>query len=404
MLYSIDPHDVLQLRDARPFEPGQSHWAESVFPPSSGTIQGMLRYALREQEPNSPRLDSWIGASADKFGALQLRAPFISVPNGSDRELVFQAPLDVGQIELDNGTAVGRGLSPLRNNRRLAGVTTNPPPETQSHPALLGLAAHDVGTPEPLSTGYIRWQVMEALLASSPIRRVPEAVDVIARERRVGIKLNDQRVAESGMIYSIGVVRMINDARLVVDLAYDPRSDPPDRKGREPQPRDGVLRLGGGHLITLRKCDANSADNLAVKAVETSERLRQAVTANAGRFKLCLATPAAFNNGWIPDGIDPTTLRGEIAGQSCELVAAAVGKPQFVSGWDLARRRPKPLESVVPAGSVYFFKLLDGPNRDLATFVDCLFAERHVRACPGQRGQQDRIGFGLTLVGSWKDV
>ncbi|MCT7957218.1 type III-B CRISPR module-associated Cmr3 family protein [Laspinema palackyanum] len=41
--YTITPLDVLMLRDAKPFTPGERAWAGSIFPPNAHTIAGALR-------------------------------------------------------------------------------------------------------------------------------------------------------------------------------------------------------------------------------------------------------------------------------------------------------------------------------------------------------------------------
>lgn len=44
--YSLTPIDVLLLRDAKPFTPGERAWAGSVFPPNGHAIAGALRGCL----------------------------------------------------------------------------------------------------------------------------------------------------------------------------------------------------------------------------------------------------------------------------------------------------------------------------------------------------------------------
>jgi len=45
--YTLTPLDVLLLRDAKPFTPGQRAWAGSVFPPNGHAIAGALRGLLQ---------------------------------------------------------------------------------------------------------------------------------------------------------------------------------------------------------------------------------------------------------------------------------------------------------------------------------------------------------------------
>ena len=73
-----------------------------------------------------------------------------------------------------------------------------------------------------------------------------------------------------------------------------------------------------------------------------------------------------------------------------QLRAAAVGRPMALSGWDYVTRGPKATRFLAPAGSVYFFDVLDGGDATglhLASISD---------------DEQDRLdGFGLVLCGEW---
>lgn len=44
--YKINPLDILLLRDAKPFTPGERAWAGSIFPPHGHTLAGAIRSLL----------------------------------------------------------------------------------------------------------------------------------------------------------------------------------------------------------------------------------------------------------------------------------------------------------------------------------------------------------------------
>ncbi|EAZ88033.1 type III-B CRISPR module-associated protein Cmr3 [Crocosphaera chwakensis] len=48
--YTLTPTDVLLLRDAKPFTPGERAWAGSMFPPNGHTIAGALRGLLGKKD------------------------------------------------------------------------------------------------------------------------------------------------------------------------------------------------------------------------------------------------------------------------------------------------------------------------------------------------------------------
>ncbi|MFO1429290.1 MAG: type III-B CRISPR module-associated Cmr3 family protein [Candidatus Competibacteraceae bacterium] len=71
------------------------------------------------------------------------------------------------------------------------------------------------------------------------------------------------------------------------------------------------------------------------------------------------------------------------------------GRWQPMSGWSLeqGRRGPKPLQRLVPAGSVYFFQVIAGDASQLA--------DRWLQSVADEP-QDQRDGFGLALWGIWK--
>ena len=75
------------------------------------------------------------------------------------------------------------------------------------------------------------------------------------------------------------------------------------------------------------------------------------------------------------------------------LRAAAVERWQPHSGWDLARRQPRPTRKLVPAGATYWFDVLGACDRE------ALAALWLTSVCDKP---QDRLdGFGLALPGPW---
>lgn len=85
-------------------------------------------------------------------------------------------------------------------------------------------------------------------------------------------------------------------------------------------------------------------------------------------MRLYLASPADFDT-WLPDWLDSQTLCGTppaCEGLKLQLVAARLERWQAVSGWDYQQRAPKRLRRLVPAGSVYYFRIVAGTGEMLA--------------------------------------
>jgi CRISPR/Cas system CMR-associated protein Cmr3 (group 5 of RAMP superfamily) len=140
-----------------------------------------------------------------------------------------------------------------------------------------------------------------------------------------------------------------------------------------------MLRLGGdGHIARLRVA---GDDDILAPAKRLAEQALDSI-AELGGLQLYLATPAIFAHGWRPTL--PPGLR---------LVAAAVGSPLTVSGWDLVSGKPRPLLRAAPAGSTYLIAV-DDP----AAGAD-LVAQHHLNRSLSDRYPE--LGFGLCLVGPW---
>ena len=115
--------------------------------------------------------------------------------------------------------------------------------------------------------------------------------------------------------------------------------------------------------------------------------------ATATKVRMVLATPAVFKDGWKPGWLT-TGLEGEQSGVKLKLVGASIGRWKAVSGWSLAPPRgPKPIRRMVPAGSVYFFEVIQG---DASQLADKMWLQS-VSDDP----QEQRDGFGLALWGTW---
>ena len=114
-----------------------------------------------------------------------------------------------------------------------------------------------------------------------------------------------------------------------------------------------------------------------------------------GNLRLVLASPAMFAKGWLPDWIDEATLTGEIPGTNAavRLISAVTERWQPVSGWYYERGNngPKPMRRAVPAGSVYFFRVISGNADAKSLWLRSI--------CTSEQDIND--GFGLVLAGKW---
>jgi CRISPR-associated protein Cmr3 len=110
--------------------------------------------------------------------------------------------------------------------------------------------------------------------------------------------------------------------------------------------------------------------------------------------RIVLVTPAVFKKGALPEWSgNPWPVGGNVI---ATVKGACVGRPEVVSGWDLAKNEPKISRRLAPAGSVYFVQLA-GSEDDIAKWA------RDTWLATVSDEPQDRLdGFGLALVGVWE--
>ncbi|MBK8214444.1 MAG: hypothetical protein IPK71_11940 [Myxococcales bacterium] len=216
-------------------------------------------------------------------------------------------------------------------------------------------------------------------LASSPSSMVrcraparwSRAQELWVEERRVGLALEPStRAAKPGMLYSSRHVRLGRGVSIGVEVAGVP--------DEWSWPFGQIIPLGGESRV------AELARGSGPLGVAPSARALAAIEAS-GRVLMVALTPVdvearlGANPGFPADAGD------------VEVVTAAGGRPQRIGGWSTLSRQPRPLASVMPAGSVLFCQARE-PRR----LVELLRRGGFLRV-----GARTAWGFGLVALGTW---
>lgn len=391
----IQPLDVLFFRDSKPFNAGEGFRAKSAFPPTPYPFVGALRARIladtlprmglsledyrrhisgeahgaqapdpsldASKEQSLHELVAQIG-DASSYGRLRFWGPLLAQDMG--RELYFPAPLDLFS---------SNRLVPLEKHPK--GMETNRPADTEL-PRLLW-SRQALGN--PLKEPFVDSEALAAYLRGDR----PNLTDnpLVDREPRVGIAMDTgRRTVKEGLFYISEMLRIGEAIGFVMGV-----------EGYElDQLSSGLLQLGG---------EGRGAYFHVLDSLKPVEKLRKLSADGDGRFKLYLASPAIFKQGWLPDFVDPKTLVGTVGATKVKLVAAAVGKPLSIGGWDLAKRAPKTMYKAVPPGSVYFFEVEEGETEAVCeAFHFTCYLQAQATA---DLKQLANIGFGLSLVGQW---
>ncbi len=429
MWLEIVPVDVLLFRDAKPFSAGEAVWAVSQFPPSPMPFYGALRsrfliekgisfheYAEFAKPNGDSSKDDLLLAGKPNFGGgLGMKGPFLLYrdPKEAKPKVLFPLPKDLleKKEEPEKKKEHRTTLSYLKPSaEQWPGITVS-----STHPSerekgigdqpktLRILTSEGLGMEAP-DGGYLEGdKLIDYLKYKSPdpdfIASLKDEKALSKEEPRTGIKQNKGRTAKEHHLYTVGFRRMAKNGSFLVRFT--------GREGSNPLKENGFLALGGksraASYVALEKPPAPFNDESLCKLKnDVATELK-----GTDKFRLLLLTPALFQNGWIPDGVDPSTRKLKLRDDlEAELVAAAVGKPEVISGWDIVNKRPKPLYRMVPAGSVYFFETSRKLDINDALWIMNKFRFKSVMTpdkgnCADFRFYRD-MGFGLAVAGVWK--
>ncbi|SHF38204.1 CRISPR-associated protein Cmr3 [Thermoanaerobacter uzonensis DSM 18761] len=362
MLIKLKPFDTLFFRNSRPFTKGEDTWTDFVFPPYPSTVYGAIRSylifkmgSLRDFIEGKFRDILGVPGEPAKF---TIKGPFLM----KEDKLVFKMPYDLVKLKDEDGKVF------------LLDFTEKPSLLVSDFPFDYGLLWKREENIDD-AAGWMEELNFEDYLKGEKQEFGVEKDEIFYKiEDKVGISINKAKgTSEEGHLYRFSMVRLMEDTGMVIKI-----------EGIEEFDDEGVLQLGGERkAVAFEKMVKNSFEDL--------ENL--ALTLETDIFKIYLATPAIFKKGWLPDWIDEKTLEGEFKGIRVKLLTCAIGKYITIGGWDMAEGESKPLKKAVPAGSVYYFKILNEVDKEKVkeTF--------HFKNISDEKAEE---GFGLSIMGEVK--
>ena len=366
----LRPVDTWFFRDGTPFT-AQSAPQENVgslFPPNPPTVVGAVRAALaRANGWNSngrwrESLCRVLGDGPRDLGALSFTGPFLL----RDGHPLFRAPRHLlgsrGSDRWSPATFLRPGdpvVCDLGDGVRLPELTSG------------GDGAAEL---KPDSGAWLTSAGMNAVLAG----RLPDTRDVVSSRRlwsdepRIGLKRDGStRTAKEGRLYSTRHVRLHNAVSLGVRIAGLPPNWRP--------PFGRLAPMGGENR--LAECQQWNAD-LPLEPPSAHFKTTRKVA-------LIALSPLDVEEG-VQAGKKPLDDLGGL-----RVVSACLDRPQRVGGWDSLTRRPLPLRSVLPPGSVLFCEIADAMRFEAA------FDRNNGWV---QVGSRQELGFGLVAPGVWPDA
>ena len=374
--------DTWFFRESRPHDSAGGSQLGSHFPPPARTLAGAIRTLIGEingvdwedfnsNEHNPVR--PLIGHS-DTFGPLSFQGPWLF---HDEKQRLYPVPAFLLEKEQDG-------------EKHYLHLDIGDPVHCDlGHVRLPALKPEHAGA-RPLQDQWLTAQgLRDALCGRAPApSEVIDASQLFHSEPRLGIaRDNNTRTALDSLLYQTTHIRP--KPALSVEMDVTGMTDKQPEKNKK-----YLLRLGGeGRMAEAQVLQQNTQN-----PHPDIHLFRQR------RLILVLLTPAYLNN---PQGLpdDAATPAMSAQGDACwklnindvalTIHSAVLGKTQREGGWNMARHKPRPVRSLIPAGSAWYCSLDDGMEIEEAI-------TRLLNAQIGEQGERC-LGRGQLTVGLWPE-
>lgn len=400
-IWIIEPHDPLIVRDGRPFGPDPGARASSLpFPFPSTTAGGIRTRAALDDNglfkfPNDQE-------QLNRLKQLRVRGPLLVqlAAEGSDiasNQWLVPAPRDALLFPAEPA-ATGEPSALLQQLVPLQLPQDAQTDFDQRELMLVGQSSYDERKPLNEAPRYWYWKTFQTWLGNpssfnGAVQRLSDLGQTgPLREQRLHVSIDaDKEVAKDGMLFETsglefttpgkGEQRLKNAQRLALAVAVD--------DSEQFTPCAGLAGFGGERrIVSWRKSSADLPP--------CPSGLEQTIVTNKA-CRVFLLTPACFEEGYRPGWLLKEAAKYAVA---AALKAIAIQRPQVVSGWDLALRKPKPSRRLAPAGTVLFLSL-QGSDTAISDWVKSIWMQ--CISDNDENGQARNDGFGLVVLGAWSD-
>ena len=360
--WRFDPLDTWFFREARPFGAATGGELSSVFPPPAHTVAGAVRTLIGAAQ----------GVDWERFAR---------VGEYADLKRSIGVGDDLGQLHIGGPYPLWKGerlypapLHLLAKTGQYTVLQPGEPVECDLGRVRLPQLATALSGAKPLDHTWLDGPNLHRVLQGQVPEKIYRASDLYAEESRLGIaRNNEKRTAAEGLLYHTRHLRPRPELTIGVTVSGIPA---------ELHPTRGVTRFGG-------------EGRASAVTVDNARSLPPAPENDGPNLLLVLLTHADFGGGWQPPGFEPVTQddvrvwRGLLNGVELTLQSAVLGKAVREGGWDMQRQEPRPVKSLIPAGSVYFCSV-EGDVRAAVTALHGWHA-----------GQGGALGRGELAVGVW---
>ncbi|MEB3189937.1 MAG: type III-B CRISPR module-associated Cmr3 family protein [Snowella sp.] len=341
--YTITPLDVILLRDAKPFMPGERAWAKSVFPPNGHTLAGALRGL----------------GQGDQF---KMTGPFLCFKNETlyfPRPLGFVDSQPLIPVDWDEENPLRHALSDPSKPRPLAKPSWLKSDNDEQSYSLSSekctkssrVAKYRQYLPDKVILEYLK----TGKINKEDWQRLPDEPEKpwsIETRSHNSLEPGTRQVKENDGYFVENAIRMHSHWSLAIALNQD-------------IPTPVTLRLGGeGHQVILERCDPLKAPWEALQK-QSEHNLKK-----EGKVIAYLVTPGVFEypqklkNGKIQSVCRAWPWEWKLvhhhSNNSGSLVSVATAQPTPIScriRYD-KKSIPAPQVFAAPVGSQYYLNKL----------------------------------------------
>lgn len=426
-IIKIQPLDPLMIRDGRPFgiTPGvRAHTLQTVTPSVvAGTLRSLSRMKLAQK---------WDGVARSSYSVSQMdvRGPLYR----KGQRIFFPMPLDINLFE--------QGMNDSKNSSKQvpdvkASIIRPVYPQKQNTTNEYGfLGTGTVGLHEDKL-----WPVKMPAHMAKPYKSIPAYLSSEMLISWLCDELDEARWASTVHAWRKGEGKPKSTfsedqehlmapfpkeirTHTAIDESTKAAKDqqlfstesivlPPDvslmAKLNVPAHTPLQQSIGGAHSFGGKRRLAHFQDITQEESAQQiwtcPDRVVEAVRKHPKYLRMILATPAFFSKGWIPGWLnenlvstDKLALNDAASGVKLQLRWACIPRWEAVSGWSYRKKQPKAVRRMVPAGSVYFFEVLDGdPVKFVSQFWLQSISDKDRRLAFFDK--QD--GYGLATWGIW---
>lgn len=395
MFVDITPLDTVFVRDSRRFGTNEGHAVDSIFPPTPSVCFGAWRGAVLmsggykvckwggEKTSNGKEWPTWFGSGKDA-GSFRQKGPAIFYNDDTLFPFPFDAILnkDFNRIRSFSVTGVPEGENSLPTPYYL-----RLPPGLGRLPKVKGL--HLISGTKLSEYLGMPWGDGEALDTSEK-GDIFSASEIWSSERRINVGIDPVTYAgEEGKLFSLGHIRTCPGVSFRCDWNVKPGNDQEEPIDLVKTGKIKIINLGGEKRPARVGVIGPSSFNWPGGPAKSE--LGACTRDGKTCFRIYFATPAYFEGGWEPVQGDRHILKTEELEVPVELLAAAVGKPFSLGGYNIEAQGERPIRKFVPAGSVFYFQ---GEAEHLDDII-----KLHASAIGDNEFLRNQ-GFGLAFAGA----